>query len=82
MIWWRLGLSYLYNNQYDEAIKSLKKSIELNPNYTDSWSLLGLVYYNNVDKRYKEAKECFLKAIELDPNNIEIRNMLDKLNNI
>jgi tetratricopeptide (TPR) repeat protein len=53
--------------RYEEALTSLKKAIELDPNYAIAWvwrvsMLVGL-------KRYEEALVSSNKAIELDPNN-------------
>ena len=43
-----------------------KKSIIVNPNYTDGWFNLGLIYAN--DKNNNKAKECFYRVIGLNPN--------------
>ena len=53
-------------NDNKSATNFYKKSIVVNPNYTDGWFNLGLVYAN--DKNNNKAKECFHRVITLNPN--------------
>jgi tetratricopeptide (TPR) repeat protein len=41
-----LGLVYEGNKEIDKAIVSIKKSLEINPDYPDALSHLGRIYYN------------------------------------
>jgi len=39
----------LYPDKYNEAIESIKKSIEINPNFVDAYILLSNIYYEHGD---------------------------------
>lgn len=57
---------YIRQNQFDQAIKVLKKEIEeVNPNNEDAWYLLGYVYA--LQKDYDKMLEAFNKAVQLKP---------------
>lgn len=47
-----LGLVYEHNKDYDSAIATIKKALEINPNFSEALSHLGRLYYNlGVEKR-------------------------------
>lgn len=50
---------------YDKAIESLEKCIEIQPNNATLFFELGKNYYNQ--KKYKEAYDNFEKATQIDP---------------
>jgi tetratricopeptide (TPR) repeat protein len=63
----RVGMSYFSQGEYDKAIAEFEKSIELNPNHTESYYYLGQCYlqkgiieYNN--KKIFKAYSLFRKA--------------------
>ncbi|MEG5034184.1 tetratricopeptide repeat protein [Microcoleus sp. AT3-D2] len=56
--------------RYDEALESLDRAIELNPNDRAAWVIQGNVLDNL--KRYEEALASFDRAIELDANSQKI----------
>ncbi len=66
--WSLFGLGYVYlleeNNQ--EAIKFLEKSIELNSNYSLSYYNLAYAYFNLSD--YKKALDLAFKSYEMQAN--------------
>lgn len=62
----KLGNIYRLKNDNKNAISYYKKSIVVNPNYTDGWFNLGLVYAG--DSNNNKAKECFHRVISLNPN--------------
>lgn len=58
--YFELGLLYKENNDFDNAIKSFKKTIELDPKHSDALYELGVVYgrqkdYDEAIKNYKES---------------------------
>jgi len=53
-----LGLAYILNNQYDEAIRCLNKAIELNPDYYHSYN------YRAVALLYKGRRNEALRDVE------------------
>jgi len=64
---------YLANIQYelnkkDEAVKGLKKAIELRPDYPEALNYLGYMYVEE-NRDLGQAEVMIRKALELDPNN-------------
>ncbi|MCD6101281.1 MAG: tetratricopeptide repeat protein [Candidatus Marinimicrobia bacterium] len=56
----------LYNDaKYTEAEKVYLEAVQMNPNFADSYYLLGMVYVRLGN--YKKAREYFSKAIEMKP---------------
>lgn len=55
---------------YDDAIKSLKKTIEYNSNHWEAYNLLGMIYARQENPI---AMEYFNTAVRLFPDNSEIR---------
>ena len=60
------GKAYLENEEYDKAINSFKKAVELNPNDYLNWHWLGTSYNDN--KQYLDAINSLKKAVELNPD--------------
>lgn len=66
------GFSHFQNHEYDQAISSYQKAIELEPRSATAYNMLGMAYrfkYNqlrNPDLRAKEIA-AFQKAAEIDP---------------
>ena len=62
------AINYLHNfrgnEKYNEALKLIKKAIELNANDSAYWHLLG--YINLENKNYYAAIECGKKAVKLN----------------
>lgn len=63
----RVGMFYFSQGEYDKAVAEFEKSIELNPNHTESYYYLGQCYlqkgiieYNN--KKILKAYSLFRKA--------------------
>lgn len=80
------GESYLGNNMLDEAIEEFKKSIELDPNFSDPHARLGVAYLRK--GMLNEALLQFNQSIVLNPSDFEAftymgiiyrrKNMTDK----
>ncbi len=66
-----------FTKHYDEAIVAAKRAIEINPNESAAYAVLGLIYQEQ--KKYKEAGENFKKAISLDPKSIDFYLQLANL---
>ena len=66
----------------DEAIKLLKKSIEIDPNFARAWTGLGFgysianIWSDNWDETYALELAAARRAVELDPMDAEARSML------
>ena len=68
-----LGVAYFKRNQYPEAIRALRRAIELNPQVTPDYPYhpyydLGMVYLKQ--GKFDNAIVYFERAIELDPDQI------------
>jgi superkiller protein 3 len=67
------GVSHFQKQEYDLAIQSYRKALELEPKSAVAYNLLGMAYrfkYNqlgNPDFKKQEI-EAFQKAIDTDPN--------------
>jgi Flp pilus assembly protein TadD len=60
------GVAYGKEGRYDEAIASLTKAVELNPNDSKAFNNRGLAYFYK--GQFTQALSDYNKAIELDPN--------------
>ncbi len=88
-----LSKIYLKSSQYDNALESIKKSIELSPSSAESFKVEAEVYFRK--DMYYHANESIQKALKLNPSVIEwkhfqikililldeIKKAKDKLNN-
>jgi tetratricopeptide (TPR) repeat protein len=67
-LYFKIGWIYCaYKTSFEDAISAFKKSIEIDPHYTEAYLQLANAYYNQ--KKNKEAVNIVKKAIELDTNN-------------
>ncbi len=64
--YFRLANAYFGNGQYQEAVDSYKKAIQLDPKAPHFYVMLGNTY--RVMQKYNEAIENVKRAIEIDPN--------------
>jgi len=60
------GLAYIEQGEYDNAIVSLSKAVEINPGFFEAWFRLGVAYRHKQD--YENALICNLKAWEVNPD--------------
>lgn len=68
LVYYRRGLAYYKNKEFEAAIKDLIKSLEFNPNksiQSDIYYHIGIA--NSNLEKYQEAIEPFTKAIDFDP---------------
>jgi len=68
------GLIYAATLQYDPAIQSLRRAIELKPDVPDAYHFLGNTLLQKGDT--SEALDYFKRAIELRPDYLEAHNKL------
>jgi tetratricopeptide (TPR) repeat protein len=59
------GLEQQKNGQFEAAIKSFQKAIELDPKFISAYHFLGFSYAHL--EKYPDAIKLFLKTVELDP---------------
>ena len=60
-----LGYIYHKKGELDKAILHYKQLIDIEPEYTDAYINIGLIF--EIKKDFPVALESFLKAYELEP---------------
>ena len=65
-LYFMLGTSYAWLEQYDKAISNLAEAVKLNPDYAVAHYNLGLVY--NEKRDYSQAIACYNQSIKLNPD--------------
>jgi len=71
---YNLSLKFIKSGLHDEAVNSVNKSIEANPDMEKSWVLLGFLYLEI--KKTDKAIEAFNRALELDPHSNDAKTGL------
>jgi tetratricopeptide (TPR) repeat protein len=69
-----VGLNYVLLDDYADAIKWLKKSVEVQPTNKDAWYYLGRAYYSK--GQLPEARAAFEKVLELHPQDTKAQTNL------
>jgi len=69
-----LGVIYLNQNQYKEAIIEFQKAVSINPNFDQAYDNLGIALDKN--GQLQEAIPQYKKALSLNPNNAKTYNNL------
>lgn len=64
-----LGLLYVQQKRYEEALRQYKTVSELDPMQTDAFFNLGYLYA--VTKNYADAEKMYKKAVELKPDYLD-----------
>jgi tetratricopeptide (TPR) repeat protein len=74
------GNTYYSQQEYEKAIESFNKAIELNPDYVEAYFCLGKIYsqWRYYDEHHEKTIESFNKAIELNPDYVEAYFCLGK----
>ncbi|MEM7008025.1 MAG: tetratricopeptide repeat protein [Thermodesulfobacteriota bacterium] len=69
---YNLALMYISSGRIDDALEKLEKSIEIDPNHSQSFTLLGKIYASSKDSEQREKSIKILKrAVELNPRDAE-----------
>jgi Flp pilus assembly protein TadD len=63
MVWYGLANEYLKLANWEEAAASLRRVVELNPDYTSAYQMLGTALVN-LDRR-EEARRAWTTGIEV-----------------
>jgi Tfp pilus assembly protein PilF len=67
MRWNNLGIAYLDQLQYADAMDAFEQVVKLRPDYADGYTNIGLTYIGW--EKYTEARPSLEKALQLNPNN-------------
>ena len=73
----QIGMDFLINQNYDKAIASFKKHIELNPDDINGYIKIAEAYYES--NQQNEAFKYINKALEINPSNqnaIQLKNSI------
>ena len=71
---YKIGVSYLSENNLQPAFIEFQKAIELNPDNKEFHNALGIVYIKLED--HKKAEESFKKSVRIDEDYSEAHNNL------
>jgi predicted TPR repeat methyltransferase len=61
-----LGLLRTHQGRNEEAVKLMLAALEIDPEYVDAWSNLGVAYFHERD--FERAEFCARKAIAISPD--------------
>lgn len=64
-----LGAQYLELKEYDKAIKTFNKAVDLDPMAHETFVSIGVAFLRQ--KNFDEAKKALLRAISINPSNID-----------
>jgi Tfp pilus assembly protein PilF len=62
---YREAHTLLNRNEVAEAIKCLERAVEIAPQFTEAWNILGTISYH--ERRFPDAERYFRQALERDP---------------
>lgn len=68
--WLRLGVLLFWIERYEEALTSLDKVIELDPNNVDAWYFRGILL--NLLSRHEQALASYQRVIDLNPDYLKV----------
>ncbi|MFH2000714.1 MAG: fused MFS/spermidine synthase [Planctomycetota bacterium] len=72
-----LAIAYSKEQRWDDAIRELKKSLDINQ--ADLWARCNLADMLMQLGRKEEAREHYLKILEIDPDHRKAKKMIEKL---
>jgi type IV pilus assembly protein PilF len=67
-----LAAGYYRSGQLAIALEEARRATQIDPNYAEAFSLLGLIYMDMNDRR--EAEDNFQRALKIDPASSELAN--------
>jgi tetratricopeptide (TPR) repeat protein len=71
---YNVGLVYLQNDKFDEAVNYFNRSLSLNPNFDLALNALGIIYF--IKGEFQKAQGYFEKCLEINPEFTESHNYL------
>ena len=70
ILWFELGMAYLGQEKFPEAIDALKNTTLLDPTDFEAWSDLGLMCANN--NQIEEAEDAYQHALTLNDHEAQV----------
>ncbi len=74
------SLRYYYNQELDKALIEIDKALEINPNLSIAYARKGSIFYSMGERQ--KASINWNIALKLDPEYDEVRDLLDKKNQL
>jgi len=71
--YYELGVLYKENNNFNDALKSLNKAIELNPKHSMAFYELGVIYEQQ--KNYDQATKNYTESLKIKENCEAFQNL-------
>ncbi|UCE40025.1 MAG: tetratricopeptide repeat protein [Candidatus Aminicenantes bacterium] len=71
---YNVGLVYLQNDRYDDAVVYLNKSLALKPDFDLALNALGIIYF--IQGEFQKAMDYLERCLTLNPEFTEARNYL------
>lgn len=71
---YNVGLVYLQNYKYEDAMKYFNKSLSLRPNFDLALNAVGIIHF--IKGEFQQAMEYFEKCLVVNPEYTEARNYL------
>jgi len=71
--YYELGVLYKENDKFDDAIKSFKKTVEMNPNHNLALYELGVIYERQ--NNYDEAIKHYTESLKVKENSEAFQNI-------
>ena len=62
------GMTEFSMAEFEKAIESYRKAVQVDPNYFDAWHALGMAYLRA--NRIQDAIEAGQRAVEINPNDM------------
>lgn len=76
--WHNLGVAYYNNQQYLKAIHAHELAIAIDETFVNPYVALGKIHQKHYDKA--DALRYYLDALKLDPENVNIKQLIQNLN--
>ncbi len=77
IVWHHLGMSCQHLNESARAIQAYRKSVDLKPDFAESWINLGIAY--NDQGSTKQASQAAEKALKIQPGHPRALNLLGSI---
>lgn len=77
LVYYYLGLAYIYRKNYEDAYKFLAKAHKLNSE--DTSVINAIAFLNLKDGNIQEAINYWLDALDIEPKNVSIKRNLERV---
>ncbi|HMH15157.1 MAG TPA: tetratricopeptide repeat protein [Edaphobacter sp.] len=69
-----VALDYVLLEDYEDAEKWMRRSVQMNEKDPDAWYGLGRIFYTK--QRFQDAVDCFKRTLALDPTSVKAEDNL------